>query len=147
MKIEDNGVYICKYSSIVKKINAIVYKAATTNDITLGPDQHEVIQLNKPTAITCRVSNVYPKPRITLLHSTRENIQSSVVEREVSIAEDENNPYRLYTIAATYNFTPSYSDNNQKITCTVSSQGSSNATLSDSYNIQVEGILLHTNLF
>jgi len=140
LKIEDNGVYICKYSNIVKKINAIVYKVATENDITMNLESGDNVRLNSPVELTCRVSNVYPKPRIILMHSLRENIQTSVKENDVSIVEDEFNPYHLYTLTATYNFTPSYSDNNQNFMCTVISQGNTNATVSSRpFNIKVEG--------
>jgi hypothetical protein len=107
----------------------------------MGLESGDSVRLNSPVELTCRVSNVYPKPRIIMMHSLRENIQTSVKENDVSIVEDEFNPYHLYTLTATYNFTPSYSDNNQNVMCTVISQGNTNATVSSKpFTIKVEGL-------
>lgn len=116
-----------------------IIEVAVSEDISFRNDLNEPMTINSPAQVTCRVSNVYPRPRIVMTHSARENIQTSVVETDETISDDEFNPYRLYTIAATYKFTPSYSDNKQQITCTVTSQGTTNSTLSNVYTLSIEG--------
>jgi hypothetical protein len=106
----------------------------------LPADPIEPLELGKPASISCRVKNVYPKPSLRLTHTLREHIQTSVTETDVTDPlEEQQNPYHLYSILATYNFTPVYSDHNQKLTCAVDSTGTGNSTISDTYALSVNG--------
>jgi hypothetical protein len=100
------------------------------------------VDLGKPTSISCRVSDVYPKPKILFTHSSKELNEKNYTEKELPVGQ---NPY-LTTLQSTFNFTPSYTDNGQNLTCVVSSHGSGQEqVIRKPYPINVHGAQIIDN--
>lgn len=138
LKIKDNAIYTCKYSTIEKSIKAIVFKSPTQNDITLTTNS-ETFFLDQPNKLTCRVSDVYPKPTIAFMHAKRNDLTESVEEEDISLGVRENSHY-LFSIQSTIVFTPKYTDNNQQLNCSVASHTSTNTTLYKTLHLAVIGV-------
>lgn len=102
------------------------------------------MQLNQPVTLTCRVNDVFPKPKVFFSHTNRKNLSDSTVEKDIS--NTKHNEYYLYSLSSTVTFTPSYLDNNEELACEVTSlHGARNDTVKKSLVLQVHGIQIMEN--
>jgi hypothetical protein len=102
------------------------------------------LPLNVPTAVQCRVNDVYPKPRIGFSHSHRELTDRDYTERDTTVNKQLNN--YMFSVTSAYNFTPSYADNNQMLSCIVNVTGAqNNATLTKQLQLNVVGVQILEN--
>lgn len=138
LKVEDTGIYICKYGSIIKKISAVIYRVPKEEDVVLSSSASQ-LRVGQPSTITCTVTNVYPKPTVQLTHSRRTTVQNSVEVKDVSVVADPLNPNHLYNTTATFEFTPTWEDFEQKFTCLVHVQGYSNKTVDQVHQFDIQG--------
>lgn len=103
----------------------------------------EKLHLNQPVTLTCRVNEIYPRPKISFVHSNKENLSESAVEKDIS--NTKHNEYYPYTLTSSITFTPSYNDNNENINCLVTSFGAQNNTITKGFPLQVHGIQIIEN--
>jgi hypothetical protein len=96
------------------------------------------LNINVPTAVQCRVNDVYPKPRIGFSHSSRDLTEKDYTERDTTVNKQLNN--YLFSVTSAYNFTPTYADNNQMLNCIVNVTGSQNVTLTKQLLLNVVGV-------
>lgn len=82
------------------------------------------------------MTDVYPKPKLTFSHLTK-NFNESFTLKDIS--NTKHREYYPYSISATVNFTVDYSDNNRFLNCSVQSFGSNDVELTKSYHLQVHG--------
>ncbi len=94
--------------------------------------------MNAPNTVTCRVNDVYPKPKVTFTHSNRNDLIDLIQEKELSNVKDKE--HYLYSISSTLNFVPKYTDNNQDLNCSVSTHTSTNTTLYKTLHLSVLGV-------
>lgn len=113
-------------------------EAAVSNDVHFPDEKIDRVKLNEETSLTCRVADVYPKPQVTIAHPGKTDIHDKITETDESIP-DPTSYYYLQSLKSTYKFTPTYSDNNANLTCTVLSTGSNNSTVTQSHILKVEG--------
>jgi hypothetical protein len=102
------------------------------------------VSLNQPISIICRVSEAFPKPSISFVHQNGTVLNHPANEKILS--EQKPDEFNFYTISSMYNFTPSYTDHNIDINCSVSSNTSTLATLSKPLHINVNGEFILLNL-
>ena len=93
--------------------------------------------MNNPVSISCRVNDIYPKPKVAFTHSSRDDLSELVTEKDNS--NIKQNDFYLYSLVSTINFTPKYTDNNQFLNCSVTSHTSTNTTIFKSLPLQVLG--------
>ncbi len=106
----------------------------TQKDISLTTKQDK-FYLDTPNQVNCRVNDVYPKPKVTFTHSSRDDLTDLISEKDYSNIKE--NQHYLYSIMTSINFTPKYTDNNQDLNCTVSTHTSTNTTLYKSLHLSV----------
>lgn len=140
LKLEDNAIYTCKYSDIIKKINTVVYKQAHIKDLIFPSLKIEKFQLNKPVSVVCQINDVYPRPKLSFSAPNRDDLSKNFEEKDITKEPTaESNLLSLQSIQSTLKFTPEYTDHGQTLNCSVTSQSATNNTLNKSLKIQVEG--------
>ena len=112
-------------------------ESATAKDVMLSA-KTDKFQLNTPTSVNCRVSDIYPKPKVTFSHSSRDDFADQIAEKDIS--NTKQNELYLYSFMHTVNFTPKYTDNNQLLNCSVASPIPSSPTITKSLQLAVYGV-------
>ena len=106
--------------------------------MTFPAPKIEKFHLKTPVSITCKIDEVYPRPKLAFSVSNREDLSKSIEEKDIT-KEIQPGHISLYAIQSTLQFTPEYTDNNQLFNCTVTSQTNTNTVINKSFKMQVEG--------
>jgi hypothetical protein len=101
------------------------------------------LPINVPTAVQCRVNDVYPKPRIGFSHSSRDLTEKDYTERDTTVNKQLNN--YLFSVTSAYNFTPTYADNNKMLNCIVNVTGAQNQSMTKQLLLNVVGVAVLEN--
>ena len=107
------------------------------NQINFPVEAVKELPMDKPQNISCKVTDVYPKPIVSFLD------HDGVLIRDEKSIREENSPlksnvYEVTSSTKSYSYTPKYTDNNKNVSCSVFSFGS-NATISKSITLNVAG--------
>ena len=120
----------------------IFLELPTLSHLNFPATKIDKLVLNTIASFTCRVTDVYPKPKLTFTHPTK-NLNDSTTLKDIS--NTKHREYYPYSISAMVNFTVDYTDNNKFMNCTVQSYGSNDIELTKSFHLQVHGTQIIEN--